>query len=186
MICDPSWLSKLLEAGFISKLILTSGTQISLFSKVIQEVVAQIRGLNYMKLTIWSTLPAWDFSYYMEARPVHILVLISDFSCSPNYYWHAGETYLSLDEPYALAQEWSNFISNKNYEVQKELDHDFHLYGYTNRIAVNGPRPLARRLIRKRKITRDPKIMTKNCAPTFLPISYYVLCGNYGVIHEHE
>lgn len=67
VICDPSWLFEMLEAGFINKLILTSGTQISLFSKVIQDVAAQIGGLNYMKLTIWSTLPAWDPSYYMEA-----------------------------------------------------------------------------------------------------------------------
>ena len=52
MICNPSWLSKMLEAGFISKLILTSGIQISLFPKVIQEVAAQIGRLNYMKLTI--------------------------------------------------------------------------------------------------------------------------------------
>ena len=37
VICDPSWLSKMLEAGFVSKLILTFGTQISLFPKVIQE-----------------------------------------------------------------------------------------------------------------------------------------------------
>ena len=122
----------------------------------------------------------------MEAQLAHILVLISDFSCSPNYYWYTGETYLSLDDPYALAQEWSNFMSNKIYEVQKELDHDFHLYGYTNKIAVYGPRPSARRLIRKRKITRDPRIMTKNCAPIVLPISYCVLCGNYGVLIEHE
>ena len=28
--------------------------------------------------------------------------------------------------------------------------------------------------------------MTKNRAPTYLPISYCVLCGNYGVLHEHE
>ena len=28
--------------------------------------------------------------------------------------------------------------------------------------------------------------MTKNRAPTFLPISYCVLCGNYGVLLEHE
>ena len=40
MICDPLWLSEMLEAGFISKLILTSGIQISLFPKVIQEAVA--------------------------------------------------------------------------------------------------------------------------------------------------
>ena len=39
VICDPSWLSEMLEAGFISKLILTSATQISLLPKVIQEVV---------------------------------------------------------------------------------------------------------------------------------------------------
>ena len=57
-----------------------------------------------MKLTIWSTLLAQDTSYYMEAQPVYILVLISDFSCSPDYYWYIGETYLSLDDPYALEQ----------------------------------------------------------------------------------
>ena len=52
VICDPLWLSKMLEAGFVSKLIITSGIQISLFPKVIQEATAQIGGLNYMKLTI--------------------------------------------------------------------------------------------------------------------------------------
>ena len=118
----------MLEAGFISKLILTFGIQISLFPKVIQESTTQIEGLNYMKLTIWSTLLAWDTSYYMEARPAHILVLISDFSCSPDYYWYTGKTYLSLDDPYALAHGWSNFMSNKIYVIQKELDHDFHLW----------------------------------------------------------
>ena len=28
-----------------------------------------------MKITIWSTLPAWDSSYYMEAQPAHIWFL---------------------------------------------------------------------------------------------------------------
>ena len=28
--------------------------------------------------------------------------------------------------------------------------------------------------------------MTKDRAPTYLPISYCILCGNYGVLHEHE
>ena len=104
----------------------------------------------------------------MEARPANIFVLISDFSCSPNYNWYTGDTYLSLDDPYALAQERSNFMSNKIYEVQKELGHDFHLYGYTNKIAVYSPRPSARRLNGKRKITRDHRIMTKNHAPNFI------------------
>ena len=27
---------------------------------------------------------------------------------------------------------------------------------------------------------------TKDCVPIYLPISYCVLCGNYGVIHEYE
>ena len=40
VICDPIWLFEMLEAGFISKLIITSRIQISLFSKVIQEVAA--------------------------------------------------------------------------------------------------------------------------------------------------
>ena len=107
----------MLEAGFISKLIITSGIQISLFPKVIQEVAAQIGGLNYMKITIWSTLPTWDSSCYMEAWPAHILVLIHDWGCIPEYNWYTGDTYLSLEDPYALAQEWSNFMSNKIYEV---------------------------------------------------------------------
>ena len=88
VICDPLWLSEMLEVGFISKLIITSGIQISLFPKVIQGVAAQIRGLNYMKITIWSTLLAWDNSYYMEVRPAHILVLILDWGCIPEYNWY--------------------------------------------------------------------------------------------------
>ena len=113
IICDPSWLSEMLVAGFISKLILTFGTQISLFPKVIQEVAKKIGGLNYMKLTIWNTLPAWDTSYYMEVQLAHIMVLISDFSCNLDFYWYTGETYLSLDDLHVLAQEWSNFMSNR-------------------------------------------------------------------------
>ena len=31
-----------------------------------------------MKLTIWSTFPTWDTSYYMDVQPAHNLVLISD------------------------------------------------------------------------------------------------------------
>ena len=52
VIRDPLWLSEMLEAGFISKLIITSGIQISLFTKVIQEVASQIGGVNYMRITI--------------------------------------------------------------------------------------------------------------------------------------
>ena len=58
IICDPLRLSEMLEAGFISKLIITFAIQISLFPRVIQEAATQIGGINYMKLTIWSTLPA--------------------------------------------------------------------------------------------------------------------------------
>ena len=36
VICDPLWLSEMLEARFISKIITTSRIQISLFPKVIQ------------------------------------------------------------------------------------------------------------------------------------------------------
>ena len=67
VIRDPLWLSEMLEAGFISKLTITSTNLISLFPNVIYEAATQIGGLNYMKILIWSTLPAWDNSYYMEA-----------------------------------------------------------------------------------------------------------------------
>ena len=77
-------------------------------------------------------------------------------------------------------------MSNKIYKVQKKLNKGFHLYGYTNRIVIYGPRPLGRRLIGKRKIVKDPRIMTKDHVPTYLPISYCALCGNYGVLHKHE
>ena len=52
----------------------------------------------------------------MEARLAHILVLIHDWGCIPEYNWYTGDIYLSLDDPGALAQEWSNFMSNKIYE----------------------------------------------------------------------
>ena len=52
VICDPLWLFEMVEIGFISKLIITSGIQISLFPKIIQEAATQIGGLNYMKITI--------------------------------------------------------------------------------------------------------------------------------------
>ncbi|KAK7826626.1 o-acyltransferase wsd1 [Quercus suber] len=127
VIRDLLWLSEMLEAGFISKLVLTSAIQISLFPKVIQEAAAQIGGLNYMKMEILSTLPVWD------------------------------------------------------------TNRDFHLCGYTDRIAVYGPRPSARRLIGKRRIVKDPRLMTaKDHVPVFLLISYCALCNDYGVRHEHE
>ena len=66
-----------------------------------------------MKITIWSTLPAWDSSYYMEAQPAHILVLIHDWGCILECNWYIRDTYLPLDDRDALAQEWSNFMSNK-------------------------------------------------------------------------
>ena len=103
IICNPLWLSEMLEAGFISKLIITFGIQISLFPKVIIEATAQIGGLNCMKITIQSTHPAWDISYYMEARQTHILVLIHDWGCIIEYNWYTWDTYLSLDDPDALA-----------------------------------------------------------------------------------
>ena len=70
---------------------------------------------------------------------------------------------------------------------KKELEKGFHSYGYTNRIVVIGPRPSARRLFGKRKIAKDLRIMTaKDRVLIYLPISYCVLCINYGVIHEHK
>ena len=140
-----------------------------------------------MKITIWSTLLAWDNSYYMEVRPAHILVLIHDWGCILEYNWYTGDTYLSLDDLDALAQEWSNFMSNKIYEIQKELDRGFHLYSYTNKIAIYGPRPSARRLFGKRKIVKDSRLMTtKDRVPIQRHISYYVLCSNQGVVYQHE
>ena len=92
---------------------------------------------------------------------------------------------MSLDDLDALAKEWSNFMCNKIYEVQKELDRGFHLYGYTNRIAMYGLRPSAGRLIGKRRIVKDPRLMTaKDRVPVFLLISYCALCNEYGVLHE--
>ena len=57
-----------------------------------------------MKITIWSTLPSWDSSYYMETRPAHILVLIPDWGCILEYNGYTGDTYLPLDDLDALAQ----------------------------------------------------------------------------------
>ena len=69
---------------------------------------------------------------------------------------------------------------------RNELDRGFHLYVYTDRIAVYGPRHSARRLIGKRRIAKDPRLITaKDHVPVFLLISYCHLCNDYGVLHEH-
>ena len=125
-----------------------------------------------MRITNWSTLLAWDNSYYMEVQPAHILVLIHDWDCIPEYNQYTGDTYLPLDDLDALAQEWSNFLSNKIYEIQKKLERGFHLYSYTNKIAVYGPRPSARRLFGRREIVKDPRMMT---AKDHVPIVFYVV-----------
>nr|POF16887.1 hypothetical protein CFP56_17454 [Quercus suber] len=122
----------------------------------------------------------------MEAQPVQILVLIHDWGCIPEYNLYTGDTYLSLEDPSALAQELSNFMSNKIYEVHKELDRDFHLYGYTNRIVVYGLIPSTIMFIGKRRIVKDPRLMTANRVPIYLLISYCALCNTYGVLHNHE
>ena len=111
-----------------------------------------------MKITIWITLLAWDSSYYMEARSAHILVLIHDWGCILECNWYIRDTYLPLDDPDALAQEWSNFMSNKIYEIHKEFK-GFYLYSYTNRIAIYGLIPSAKRLFGKRKIVKDPRMI---------------------------
>ena len=87
------------------------------------------------------------------------MVLIHDWGCILEYNWYIGDTYLLLDDPDALAQEWSNFMSNKIYEIHKELDRGFYLYSYTNRIAVYGLIPSTRRLFGKRKIVKDPRMI---------------------------
>ena len=58
-----------------------------------------------MKITIWSTLPTWDSSYYIEAWPVQILSVIHDWGCILEYNWYTGDTSLPLDDPDALAQD---------------------------------------------------------------------------------
>ena len=50
-------------------------------------------------------------------------------------------------------------MSNKIYEIQKELDRGFYLYSCTNWIAIYGPLPLAKRLFGKRKIVKDPRMI---------------------------
>ena len=41
--------------------------------------------------------------------------------------------------------------------------------------------------LEKKKIVKDPRMMmAKDRVPVYLPISYCILCRNYGVFHEHE
>ena len=50
-------------------------------------------------------------------------------------------------------------MSNNIYNIQKKLDRGFYLYSYTNRIAIYGPIPSAKRLFGKRKIVKDPRMI---------------------------
>ena len=124
----------------------------------------------------------------MEVQPAHILVLIHDWGCIPEYNQYTGDTCLPLDDLDALAQEWSNFMSNKIYEIHKELDRGFHLYSYTNRIAVYGPRPSAVRitLIHQIMITTWIQIDRQTDMPSKIECSLGQKTGQTVVIDHYS
>ena len=124
----------------------------------------------------------------MKVQPAHILVLIHDWGCIPEYNQYTRDTYLPLDDLDALAQEWSNFMSNKIYEIHKELDRGFHLYSYTNRIAVYGPRPSAVRitLIHQIMITTWIQIDRQTDMPSKIECSLGQKTGQTVVIDHYS
>ena len=97
---DPSWLSRMFEYDFIKLIKLISHNQINQFPQIIQQVVTKIKS-PLVSIRCWSTLPQWDSNNWMFVQPAHHLVLINGYT--HNGPWYDGNSYLSYEDPYALA-----------------------------------------------------------------------------------
>ena len=115
---DPSWLSRMFEYGFIRLSKLTSHDQISQFPQIIQLVVTKVKS-PFVSIRCWSTLPQWDINNWMNVQPAHHLVLINGYT--HNGPWYEGDSYLSYEDPYTLAECWKDYFNNEIIDISSEL-----------------------------------------------------------------
>ena len=106
------------EYGFIKLIKLTSHEQINQFPQIVQQVVSEIKS-PFVSIRCWSTLSQWDINNWMIVQPVHHLVLINEYT--HNGPWYEEDSYISYEDPYALADCWRSYFNNEISDVASEL-----------------------------------------------------------------
>ena len=159
---DPNWLSQIIQTA--------------------------IRGFEspFVSVRCWSTLPKWERDNWMNVQPSKYLILINGHTHQGQ--WLEGNSHLSFNDPYDLAECWRNYFNNQILEVAQNLWKDYHFLGSTDRISVFGPRPYANALVHL-QIADHPNprsLLTQGKTPEFEPLLYCGFCNKYAIYHEHD
>ena len=170
------------EYVFIKLIKLTSHNQINQFSQIIQQVVSEIKS-PFVSIRCWSTLPQWDINNWMIVQPAHHLVLINGYT--HNGPWYEGDSYLSSEDPDALADCWRNYFNNEIIDVTSELWQNYHFVGNTGRISVYTTRSYSTALHTERIDYIKPRQLVTQKAD-FEPILYCGFCNQYAKYREHN
>ena len=106
------------EYGFIRFIKLTSHNQASQLPQIIQTA---IRGFKcpFVSIRCWSTLPKWERDNWMNVQPSKYLILINGHIHQGQ--WLEGNSHLSFNDPYDLAECWRNYFNNQILEVTQNL-----------------------------------------------------------------
>ena len=101
--------------------------------------------------------------------------------------WLEGNSQLSFEDPFALADCWRNYFNNQILEVAQNLWKNYHFIGSTNRISVFRPKPYANALVHLQLANHpNPRsLLIPGKTPRFEPLLYCGLCTKYATYHEH-
>ena len=75
----------------------------------------------------------------MNVQPSKDLILINGHTHQGP--WFEGNSQLSFDDPFTLAECWRNYFNNQIINVAHNLWRNYHFMGSMDRISVFGPRP---------------------------------------------
>ena len=122
----------------------------------------------------------------MNVQPSKHLILINGHTHQGP--WFEGNSHLSFNDPFTLAECWRNCFNNQIINVAQNLWKKYHFMGSTDRISVFGPRPYSDAIAHLRIADHcNPRsLLIPKKTPTFEPILYCGFCNQYAVYHEHE
>ena len=115
---DPNWLSRMFEYGFIRSIKLRSHYQASQLPQIIQDAIKEFNS-PFSSIRCWSTLPKWERDNWMNVQPSKHLILINGHTRQGP--WFEGNSQLSFDNPFALAEYWRNYFNNQIINVAQSL-----------------------------------------------------------------
>ena len=119
----------------------------------------------------------------MSVQLAHHLVLINGYT--HNGLWYEGDSYLSYDDPFALAECWKNYFNNELRDVTGELWENYHLVGNTGRMTIFTTRPYSEAFTTQRLDYVDPsQFITQNADYELL--LYCEFCNLFDKYHEHD